>query len=217
VIALRFVGDAALCLDVEGLAPLEANAVVHQLDTRLRAARLSGVRDIVPGMTTLTVHVDPLRADVAGIETLVAHLGAATGADASAEHLSGRHHEVPVRYGGAGGPDLDDVARATGLSTGEVVAAHSATAYRVCFLGFLPGFAYLGLVHESLRMPRRATPRTRVPAGSVAIADVFTGVYPAASPGGWHIVGRTGLPLFDITRPEPSRFRPGDIVHFVEA
>jgi KipI family sensor histidine kinase inhibitor len=213
MIALRFLGDTALRLDVDGAPPLEANTLVHRLAARLRAARVPGVRDIVPGMTSVTVHVDPLRADLPAVQAVVA------GFDQHDTDVDGgsRRHEVPVRYGGTWGPDLDAVSRVTGLTTAEVVARHIAAPYRVCFLGFLPGFAYLGLVHESLRMPRRDTPRTRVPAGSVAIADVFTGVYPAASPGGWHVLGRTDVPLFDITWHEPSRFRPGDLVQFVEA
>lgn len=213
MIALHFLGDAALRLDVVAALPLDANAVVHRLAGALRAARVPGVRDLVPGMTSLTVHVDPLRADLRAIEAVVAMIDH-RGTDDTA---AGRRHELAVRYGGAWGPDLDQVARLTGLAPAEVIAVHTATDYRVCFLGFLPGFAYLGLVHESLRIPRRETPRTHVPAGSVAIADVFTGVYPAPSPGGWHLIGRTELPLFDVTWPEPARFAPGDAVRFVEA
>ena len=213
MITWRFVGDAALCLEVEAPMPLDANVLVHRLAARLRAHRVPGVRDIVPSMTSVTIHLDPLRVDLSAVETVVASLG-----DGSTEHAdAARQHEVPVKYGRAWGPDLDDVARAAGLTTAEVVARHAAVPYRVCFLGFLPGFAYLGLVHEALRMPRRATPRTRVAGGSVGIADVFTGVYPADSPGGWHILGHTDVALFDVTWPEPSRFRPGDLVQFVEA
>ena len=213
MIAWRFVGDAALCLEVEAPMPLDANVLVHRLAARLRAHRVPGVRDIVPSMTSVTIHLDPLRVDLSAVETVVASLSDGCTEDADAA----RQHEVPVKYGGAWGPDLDDVSRAAGLTTAEVVARHTAVPYRVCFLGFLPGFAYLGLVHEALRMPRRATPRTRVAGGSVGIADVFTGVYPADSPGGWHILGHTDVALFDVTWPEPSRFRPGDLVQFVEA
>ncbi len=213
---VRFVGDAALCVDVDGATPLDANARVHLLDEALRTARVSGVRDLVPGMTTLTVHVDPLRTDLAAIEHVVAvvasqQVAAATGA-------SGRRvHEVRVRYGGDAAPDLEAVARATGLTPSKVIEAHATTVYRVCFLGFLPGFAYLGLLPQSLRLPRRSTPRTRVRAGAVAIADVFTGVYPADSPGGWHLIGHTDETLFEPNRQQPARFSPGDAVRFVEA
>lgn len=213
MIARCFLGDAALRLDVEAMPPLEGNAVVHRLAAALRGAPLAGVRDIVPGMTSLTVHVDPLRADLRAIEAVVATIED----EGTVGRAVGRRHEVAVRYGGVSGPDLDEVARLTGLAPAEVIAAHTAIDHHVCFLGFLPGFAYLGLVHESLRIRRRETPRTRVPAGSVAIADVFTGVYPAPSPGGWHLIGRTELPLFDISWPQPSRFAPGDTVRFVEA
>lgn len=213
---LRFVGDAALCVDVEGVGLLDANARVHALGAALRQAQVAGIRDLVPGMTTLTVHVDPLRTDIAALEAVVA--GAAAGARGSdGPDINPVTHEVCVRYGGSAGPDLDAVARATGLTPSDVVAAHVQATYTVCFLGFLPGFAYLGLVSDVIRLPRRATPRTRVPAGSVALADVFTGVYPSDSPGGWHVIGQTDEPLFDVRRSSPGRFTPGDLVRFIEA
>lgn len=211
---VRFLGDAALCVDVDDVAPFEANARVHGLAAALRRAQISGVRDLVPGMTTLTVHVDPLRTDLAAIEAVVAR--AAERLVPAAGPSDSAVHQVRVRYGGDAGPDLDAVADAAGLTPAEVVQAHAGTIYRVCFLGFLPGFAYLGLVHDALRVPRRATPRSRVPAGSVAIADVFTGVYPSESPGGWHIIGHTDEAFFDTHRQPPARFAAGDAVRFVE-
>ena len=213
MIAWRFLGDTAICLDVGGDAPLEANAIVHELGRRLRDARVPGVRDVVPAMTTLTLHVDPLRTDLGTIESLVAD----TPDEIRVACATGQEHEVPVRYGADAGPDLETVARATGLTAADVVRRHLASTYQVCFLGFMPGFAYLGLVPETLRVPRRETPRTLVPAGSVAIADVFTAVYPSDSPGGWHVIGRTDRPLFDLSRRQPSLFAPGDHVRFVEA
>lgn len=210
---LRFVGDAAVRVDVTAASPLEANRRVRQAGAAMRAAAIPGVRDVVPGMTTLTVHVDPLRTDLPALEAVVADALAQPVSDAG----TGRQHDVPVVYGGSGGPDLDAVAHLAGLTTDEVIAAHVATAYEVCFLGFLPGFAYLGLVPDALRIARRPTPRTQVPAGSVALAEVFTGIYPAASPGGWHVIGRTSLPLVDLAWSDPVRFAPGDRVRFVEA
>lgn len=212
---LCFLGDAALCVEVDGATPFEANTRVHVLDDALRRAQVAGVRDLVPGMTTLTVHVDPVRTDVAAIEAVVARVATL---DVDAGVLPGPTvHEVCVRYGSDAGPDLDVVADATGLTPAQVIEMHAGTVYRVCFLGFLPGFAYLGLVHHALRVPRLATPRTRVPAGAVAIADAFTGVYPSDSPGGWHIIGHTAEGLFDAQRQPPARFAPGDAVRFVEA
>jgi KipI family sensor histidine kinase inhibitor len=118
---------------------------------------------------------------------------------------------LPARYDG---PDLADVARATGLRTDEVVERHASATYRVQMVGFLPGFAYLGPLPEELRLPRRATPRVRIPAGSIAVADAFTAVYPSASPGGWHLIGSVDLPLLDLERDPPTLLRTGDLVRF---
>jgi KipI family sensor histidine kinase inhibitor len=122
--------------------------------------------------------------------------------------------EVPVRYDG---DDLDAVATATGLSVEEVVVAHSGPSYVVAFCGFSPGFGYLRGLDERLRLPRRATPRTRVPAGSVAIAAEYSAVYPRSSPGGWHLLGRTDLTMFDPDRSPPAVFTPGARVRFLVA
>jgi KipI family sensor histidine kinase inhibitor len=123
--------------------------------------------------------------------------------------------EVPVHYGGADGPDLPEVAERLGLSQGQVVEAHAGPTYRVRMLGFVPGFAYLATLPEVLALPRRAEPRTRVPGGSVAIAARQTAVYPFETPGGWHLIGRTDLSMWDIGRVPPARLAPGDRVRFV--
>lgn len=120
--------------------------------------------------------------------------------------------EIDVRYDG---PDLEDVAGATGLSVDEVVALHSGATYRVEFCGFAPGFGYLSGLPERLHLPRRPTPRTRVPAGSLAIAAGYTAVYPTESPGGWHLIGSTDAVLFDVARDQPATFTPGASVSFV--
>lgn len=123
----------------------------------------------------------------------------------------GRDLEIPVRYDG---PDLALVADATGLSVSEVVARHSQVTYFAAFSGFAPGYVYCTGLDQELWLPRRPSPRTSVPAGSVAIADAYTAVYPQASPGGWHLIGSTDLTLFDLTRSEPALIRPGDRVRF---
>ncbi|HEU4674029.1 MAG TPA: 5-oxoprolinase subunit PxpB [Candidatus Limnocylindrales bacterium] len=123
--------------------------------------------------------------------------------------------EIPTRYGGADGEDLDAVAEATGLTAVQVVEAHASTIYDVFMLGFAPGFAYLGVLAESIAVPRRASPRPRVPAGSVAIAERQTAVYPVESPGGWHLVGRTETRLWDPRGDPPALLAPGDRVRFV--
>ena len=123
--------------------------------------------------------------------------------------------EIPVRYGGIDGPDLEPVAELHGLRPADVVELHASATYRVLFLGFAPGFAYLGGLPAALATPRRTSPRERVPAGSVGIAGEQTGVYPLAMPGGWQLIGRTDIALFDPDRPEPALFRPGAAVRFV--
>jgi KipI family sensor histidine kinase inhibitor len=128
--------------------------------------------------------------------------------------LSGRDIDIPVVYGGAGGPDLDVIARHTGLSTAEVIRRHSEGEYVVYFIGFMPGFAYMGGLDPQLATPRQDEPRLSIPAGSVGIGGEQTGIYPLASPGGWQLLGRTALPLFDPTQNPPTLLRPGDRVRF---
>ncbi len=125
-----------------------------------------------------------------------------------------REHVLAVRYGGDAGPDLADVAEAAGLDAADVISLHAGTPYEVLFMGFAPGFGYLGELPERLRLPRLATPRVLVPAGSVAIAGAMTGVYPADSPGGWRLLGTTDARLLDRTVPEPALLRAGDLVRF---
>jgi KipI family sensor histidine kinase inhibitor len=123
--------------------------------------------------------------------------------------------DIPVRYGGADGPDLAALAKQVGMSVDEVVKRHTQAEYIVFFLGFQPGFAYLGGLDPALHAPRRADPRLEVPAGSVGIGGEQTGVYPAVSPGGWQLIGRTDLNLFDPARQPPTLMQPGDRVRFV--
>lgn len=221
MIRVRFVGDAALRVDVDEGALLESNTRAQHLAHATRQQALPGVRDVVAAMTTVTVHLDPLRCDVDVIEAFLSEAAArpveAPGLHGREHDVYVREHEVPVQYGGSNGPDLDAVARTVELSTHEVIARHTAILYRVCFLGFLPGFAYLGWLDRSLHLPRRDTPRTHVPAGSVAVAGVYTGIYPTDSPGGWHVIGRTRVPLFDPGRPSPALLAPGDLVRMVAA
>lgn len=130
------------------------------------------------------------------------------------QRSGGREHVMEVRYDG---PDLDEVARLTGLSPDEVVRAHTATPWTVAFAGFAPGFAYLVGGDPRLRVPRRDTPRPSVPAGSVGLADTFSGVYPRSSPGGWQLLGTTDATLFDVHRDPPALLAPGDTVRFTPA
>ena len=207
---LEWLGDAALSVFAGDASPLAANASIHRLARRLRVAAVAGVRDVVPGMRELVVHVDPLRCDVRQVALALRATDAATDVTDALPTV-----QVPVVYGGDAGPDLEDVAMASGLEPEDVCQRHAAADYVVCFIGFLPGFAYLGPLDARLRLPRRATPRPRVPPGSVAIAGEYSGIYPWASPGGWHIIGRTEMSLFDLGATPPARLTPGTRVRFV--
>ena len=197
-------GDRALLVELG-----RTERVVAWVDA-LRRAGVPGVADLVPAAATVLVVADD-GVDVRVLrEALVAVVPEATGALPS----GGDVVEIPVRYDG---PDLADVARLTGLSEGEVVAAHSGALWRVAFGGFAPGFAYLVGDDDRLHVPRRDSSRTAVPAGSVGLAGDYSGVYPRESPGGWQLIGTTDVPMWDLDRDPPALLRPGAAVRFVRA
>ncbi len=207
---VRDAGDAALLAELpERIDPM-TNGAVLQLAERVRAAGLRGVREVVPAIRSLAVFVDPLHVDIDALRRLL--LDRPLEPDVAAE---GHRHEVPVVYGGDAGADLADVAAASGLSTDELIARHAKRDYRVYMLGFLPGFAYLGTLDAAIVAARRASPRLRIPTGAVGVAGRTTGIYPQESPGGWALLGRTPLRMFDAGSREPARFAPGDRVRFV--
>lgn len=188
------------------------NQQVHEAACRLQG-QLAGV-ECVPAYASLLLRFDP--ADWGGDD---AHrrLGDAVAAVLAKETNQPTHArlvEIPVQYGGDAGPDLAEVASHAGLSVAEVIRRHSAATYRVAMLGFAPGFPYLLGLDRALSMPRRADPRLRVPAGSVAIGGLQTGIYPQMLPGGWQLIGRTPLALFDLQSSSPSLLQPGDEVRF---
>ena len=172
---------------------------------------LDGVTDVVPTWRSLTVHFDPLRLDR---QVLADCLLRCTDAPIQESALT-THWQIPVCFGGEHGPDLDAVAIATGRHPEAVIEALCATELRVYLLGFLPGFPYIGELPEWLRLPRRATPRSAVPANSLAIAGAQAAIYPWVSPGGWHLLGRTPVRLFDLANEaRPALFTPGDSLRF---
>jgi KipI family sensor histidine kinase inhibitor len=215
VIRLLAEGEGGLLAVLGDEVDPDVNARVHAL-ARAVVRRLGPlVLEVVPSYASLLVVFDPLRISRERLEARVAALAAEVeGLRAGPPR---RVVEVPVCYGGDLGPDLADVARATGLSPEEVVARHSAPVYRVFLLGFTPGFPYLGGMDPRLACPRLPTPRLRVPAGSVAVGGAQTGVYPVESPGGWRLLGRTPLRLFDPTSGarRPFLLAPGDGLRFV--
>lgn len=187
------------------------NAHVHRLARAIAGARLEGVRDVVPAMASLAVHVDGDRVDDRDFAEWLDRVIST----ASDDVLDGVLHELPVCYEPPFAMDIDEVARRCECGVSDVIARHSAAEYRVFMIGFLPGFPYLGVLDARLRLPRRDVPRQVVPRGSVAIAGAQTGIYPSDSPGGWHVIGRTPAPLFDATATPPGRLSPGDRVRFV--
>lgn len=204
-------GDAALVIELPARIDPEISGHAVALADAIRTGHPDLVLDVVVGYSTVTVYFDPLRPESAGLETDLERLATKS----LVPHLLERGViDVPVCYGGDEGPDLASVASTARLTEAEVIAIHSAAVYRVYVVGFLPGFAYMASVDSRLALPRRPSPRTRVPAGSVAIAAGQTGIYPAETPGGWHLIGRTPLKPYDDTREEPCAFRAGDLVRF---
>jgi KipI family sensor histidine kinase inhibitor len=197
-------GDEAVLVDVDdGPSPAALAAALTE-------AASPAVVEVVPAAVTVLVRTAP-GADPAEVARTVrecARRAADTDPAAEQDELV-----VPVVYDGA---DLEDVAEHTGLPVGEVVAAHTGQVWTVAFCGFAPGFGYLRGEHDRLHVPRRSSPRTRVPAGAVALAGEFTGVYPRPSPGGWQLLGRTDLPVWDLHREPPALLRPGVRVRFVD-
>lgn len=210
-------GDSALLAVLDGAVGPATSERVHALAAAvtLLAVRLPGVGAPVPGHASVLVPFEPLRVGEEAVTALIREASGVRGAPAAAEEPPPL--EVPVRYGGEDGPDLAAVAAATGLASDAVIALHAGTIYTVLIVGFTPGFAYLGNLPPALELPRRATPRTAVPAGSVAIAARQTAVYPAATPGGWHLIGRTPLVAWDPAATPPTPFRPGRRVRFFPA
>lgn len=199
---MQIVGEYAALLSAG--SAVTAAALSRRIEARLGAR----VADAVPGARTILVSFRdfPSDEDLQWLE----HVERESSDTLTADH--GATREIAVRYDG---PDLEAVARAAGLTPVEVVNLHQSAAYRVAFVGFQPGFAYVAGLPEALHVPRRASPRAKIPAGSVAIADVWTGVYPAESPGGWHLIGTTEQTLFEPQRSPPALLGPGDTVRFV--
>lgn len=209
MLSIHAVGEAALCCTLPPPASLERQQRIWQLAAGL--ANMPGVLELIPGMNNLTLVFDPLATEPAALEQSVQ----LQWAKPPRSRRLGRRVDIPVRYGGEAGPDLADVAAHCGLSPEEVVRRHTAAEYVVYFIGFQPGFAYLGGLNEALHTPRRAEPRVAVPAGSVGIGGAQTGIYPLITPGGWQLIGHTALPLFDPEAEPPTLLAPGDRVRFV--
>ena len=205
-------GDSALVIEFGDEISEEVNCKVHTLADALGKSFLLGLGELVPTYRSLLIHYDPLRLSYGEVKAFVSEVLQECEERPSIEL---RVVEVPVVYGGEFGPDIEFVAEHNGLTVEEVIRLHSGATYIVYMLGFTPGFTYLGGLPEVLATPRLPTPRELVPAGSVGIAGAQTGVYPIATPGGWRLIGRTSLKLFDLNREPPVPLRPGDRLRFM--
>ncbi len=206
-------GDCAAYVEFSRTLDLEVNALVQRLAAAVHARGEPWIRDVVPAFGGLALHFDPgFEGSVLEVAVELVELCIKEGLPA-AEEL-GREVEVPVCYEREFAPDLDEVAKKTGLAPEEIARRHAAGEYRVLMIGFSPGHAYMGGLDAALAVPRRASPRAEVPAGSVAIANQQTVIYPYAISGGWSVIGRTPLVVFDAAREPPSLFGPGDRVKF---
>lgn len=213
-------GDAAVVLQFGKTINKAIHARISALSAHLLQHAFPGFIELVPAYTTITVYYDPWVVSMRGlinpyqqvVETLQKQLAEAP--SATADTLS-RIVEIPVCYGGPFGPDLEYVAEQNKLSPEKVISLHAAGKYTVYMIGFAPGFPYLGGLNSKLATPRKQTPRAVIPAGSVGIAGNQTGIYPMQTPGGWQLIGRTPLPLFDPANENPSLLQAGDTVKFI--
>lgn len=216
---IRFLplGEGGLVVDFDrsgaGVISAEINRQILWICAGLKGAMPEGLIEYVPAFTSLTVYCDPLRYNQEQLIGLVKRMFRASGQQPTVKPVI---RTIPVCYGGAEGPDLRLVAEHAGLTDREIIALHTQQEYQVYMIGFAPGFPYLGGMDERIATPRKAEPRLKIPAGSVGIAGRQTGVYSLETPGGWQIIGRTPLDLFDVSREEPALLKAGDRVRFQE-
>ena len=204
-------GDRAMVVEFGAEIDPEINALVHRATDAIERAGLDGVVELVPTYRSLTLHFDPLLTGYDTLQQAILDLNLDEGGAVGGQRVV----EIPTLYGGEYGPDLGFVAENAGLSESDVVEIHSGSDYLVYAMGFSPGFPYLGGLDPRLNTPRLTTPRTLIPGGSVGIAETQTGAYPVASPGGWQLIGRTPLKLFDPEADPPALINAGDRVRFV--
>jgi inhibitor of KinA len=209
---IRLSGDRAILVEYgDGIDPV-VNEKVRAMTALLKKSLTAGVEAVVPAYRSLSILYDPLATTPAGLSEILQALEADFRA---AEIAKPKVVPIPVCYGGEFGPDIGVVTEHTGLREDEIVAIHASIDYPIYMIGFTPGFCYLGGLDHRLQTPRRKTPRTNLPAGSVGVAESQTGVYPVDSPGGWQIIGRTPLRLFAPARENPFLYEAGDRIRFV--
>ncbi len=208
-------GDSAFTVEFPTLSGVEGarhvRALRSRIEDKITTGEITGVLDLVSASRSLTMVLDVFSADFDHVLETVKSL---TDGTSDTEETAGRLWTLPVCYEGDYAPDLSEVAENAGMTTDDVIKIHSGTIYDVLLIGFQPGFPFLAEVDPKLRFPRRTSPRIKVPAGSVAIANNQTAIYPWESPGGWHLLGRCPVPLFDANRSTPALIGPGDRVKF---
>jgi len=209
--AYRIMGDRSLLVELGDHIGLDVNQRVRELFVALKAHHLKGIIEIIPGYSSLLVVFDPFKINLSLLQKEVQH---SLDALDPSRLIEPKTVEIPVAYGGEFGPDLTWVARYHNITPEEVIRLHTSQAYHVYMIGFTPGFPYMGELPKALITPRKETPRTAVPKGSVAMAQAQTGIYPTQSPGGWQIIGRTPIDLFDASRWPPALLQMGDQVRF---
>jgi inhibitor of KinA len=209
-VTLRPCGDTALVVEFGDTIDRALSETVLRMRARVHSSALSGVLETVPTFRSLMIHYDPTVTRAADLSRQVLALAQTT--DTVTQRRRG--WRVPVCYEPDYAPDLAAVAQSTGLAPDAVVSLHLSVRYHVYMIGFLPGFPYMGDLPPQLVLPRREDPRVRIPVGAVAIANSMTGIYPVESPGGWHLIGRTPVPMFDVRAASPSLLAPGDVVDF---
>jgi KipI family sensor histidine kinase inhibitor len=208
----RLVGDRGVLVEYGNIISQEINRKVRTVTTALNLERPEGIVEVIPTYRSLLIIYDPLIINLTSLENEL---------ESIEDRLDGldiplpRTVEIPVLYGGEYGPDIEFVAQAHNLTVDDVVRIHSGASYQIYMIGFTPGFPFLGGLPEVLHTPRIETPRALVPAGSVGIANNQTGMYPIDSPGGWRLIGRTPLKLFDPSKEDPFLYSAGDIIRFV--
>jgi KipI family sensor histidine kinase inhibitor len=201
-------GDSCLVVEFSDQIEMEANIRLQNLRRGIESMRVRGIRELVPTYRSISIHHDPLKISRAGVEEIITRALAASTASPDGPR---RVLVMPVAYGGEYGPDMENVSRHTGLSEYEIVRRHTSREYYCYMLGFTPGFGYFGGLDETLETPRLKTPRTLIPAGSVGIAGKQTGAYSIEGPGGWQLIGRTPLKLFDpLDELNPTLIDAGD-------
>lgn len=209
--SITVAGDSGLLISFEQAIRSDINQRIKGLLDQLKVQNIDGILEVIPAFASCLVLYDPLRISY---RTLSQHLVNLLDIPLTSQEKVARIWDIPLVYGGEFGPDLESLAQQAGLTVDDVINRHSGRDYLIYMLGFLPGFAYLGGLDETIHSPRLATPRLAIPAGSIGIGGSQTGIYPISSPGGWQLIGRTPIKCYDPNRPNPIAFEAGDYIRF---